>query len=70
MQHFVHYTPQQNGVAECKNRALKEMDTCMMEAKELCSKIWDESIKFVAYVHKIFPHIAWEEKTPFEACSD
>ena len=31
MQHSVPYTPQQNGVAECKNRALKEMARCMME---------------------------------------
>ena len=33
MQHSIPYTPQQNGVAERKNRSLKEMETCMMEAK-------------------------------------
>ena len=27
MQHFVPYTPQQNGVAERKNKDMKEMDT-------------------------------------------
>ena len=31
MQHYVPYTPQQNGVAERKNRALKEMEPWMME---------------------------------------
>ena len=31
MQHSVSYTPEQNGVVECKNRALKEMTTCMLE---------------------------------------
>ena len=35
IQHSIPYTPQQNGVAERKNRALKEMTTCMMEAKIL-----------------------------------
>ena len=33
MQHSIPYTPQQNGVAKRKNRSLKEMATCMMEAK-------------------------------------
>ena len=32
MQHYVPYTPQQNGVVERKNRALKEMATFMLEA--------------------------------------
>ena len=35
MQHSIPYTPQQNGVAERKNRSLKEMETSMMEAKTL-----------------------------------
>ena len=50
MQHYVPYTPQQNGVAECKNRALKEMATCMMEEKDLKTKLWDEAINCAAYV--------------------
>ena len=69
MQHYVPYTPQQNRVAEHKNRALKEMDTCIMEAKYLYPNIWDESINCVAYFQKIVPHKALEEKTPFEAWS-
>ena len=32
MQHSTPYTQQQNGVAERKNRSLKEMATCMIEA--------------------------------------
>ena len=50
------YTPQQNGVLERKNRVLKEMATCMMEAKELSPNIWDEAINFVAYVYNIVTH--------------
>ena len=39
MKHSIPYTPQQNGVAERKNRSLKEMATCMMEAKTLPPKL-------------------------------
>ena len=67
MQHLVHYTPQQNGVAESKNRALKEMVTCMLEAKYLSPKLCDEAINCAEYVRNIFPRKALEEKTPFEA---
>ena len=50
LQHFVPYTPQQNDVAERKNRALKVMATCMLETKDLSPKIWDEAINCVEYV--------------------
>ena len=40
MQHSIPYTPQQNGVAKRKNRSLKQMATCMMEAKTLPPKFW------------------------------
>ena len=33
MEHSVPYTPQQNGVAERKNRSLKEMETCLLHGK-------------------------------------
>ena len=35
IQHSTPYTPQQNGVAERKNRSLKEMATYMIEARDL-----------------------------------
>ena len=41
MQHSIPYTPQQNGVAERKNRSLKEMATCMIEARYLIPNLWD-----------------------------
>ena len=44
MHHSIPYTPQQNGVAERKNRSLKEMETYMMEAKNLPPKFWVEAI--------------------------
>ena len=53
MQHSIPYTPQQNGVAERKNRSLKEMATCMMEAKTLPPKFWDEAINYEVYIFRI-----------------
>ena len=49
MQHSTSYTPQQNGVAERKNRSLKEMATCMIEASDINSKLWDEAISCSAH---------------------
>ena len=40
IQHLVPYTPQQNSVAERKNRSLKEMTTCMLESKKLAANLW------------------------------
>ena len=70
MQHYVPYTPQHNGVAERKNRSLKEMATCMMEEKDLDNKLWYEAINCIAYVQNIATEKSLEGKTPFEAWSD
>ena len=44
MQHIVPYTPQQNGVAERKNRTLKEMANFMLQSKGLRLNFWAEAI--------------------------
>ena len=49
-QHSIPYTPQQNGVSERKNRSLKEMATCMMEAKTLPPKFWAKAINYASYI--------------------
>ena len=67
MYHSVPYTPQQNGVVERKNRALKEMATCMIEAKDLSPKLWDEGINCVAYIQNRSLHKSVCGKTPYEA---
>ena len=50
------YTPQQNGVAERKNRALKEMETCMFEENDFNPNLWAKSINYDEYVQNIAPH--------------
>ena len=50
MQHSIPYTPQQNGVGERKNKSLKEMATCMIEAKTLLPKFWVEAMKYASYI--------------------
>ena len=67
MQHSVPYTPHQNGVAERKSRALKEMATCMINAKELSPKLWSESIKCTAYIQNGPIHLSMSGKTPYES---
>ena len=56
-----------NGVAERKNRALKEMATCMIEEKDRSPKIWDEAINCATYVKNKELHKSIKGKTPYEA---
>ena len=49
-QHTVPYTPQQNGVAERKNRTLKEMANCMIQSKGLSLQYWAEAINCANYI--------------------
>ena len=69
MQHYIPYTPQQNGVAERKNRTVKEMETCMMEAKTLPPKFWAEAINCASYIENRVPHKQLDGMTPFKARS-
>ena len=67
MQHSTPYTPQQNGVAERKNRSLKEMATCMIEARDLSPRIWDEAISFSTHIQNRSFHKSVKGNTPYEA---
>ena len=67
VQHSIPYTPQQNGVAERKNRSLKEMTTCMLESKKLAANLWAEAMHAAAYIQNRVPHSSVKGKTPFEA---
>jgi transposase InsO family protein len=50
LQHTIPYTPQQNGLAERKNRTLKEMANCMLKARALPPKLWVEDINYASYI--------------------
>ncbi|MCO5587852.1 hypothetical protein L7F22_041804 [Adiantum nelumboides] len=68
------YTPQQNGVAERKNRSLMEMVRCMLKAKSLPHKLWMEAVACAAHVlmnrcptcalKPITPYESWYDKKP------
>jgi hypothetical protein len=69
LQHTVPYTPQQNGVAERKNRSLKEMASCMLHAKSLPQRLWAEALNYATYIQNRSPHRSVKDKTPYEAWS-
>ena len=66
MEHSTLYTPQQNGVAERKNISMKEMETCILQAKNLPPSLWFEVVNCASYIHNRVPCklVVWE--TPFE----
>ena len=59
------YTPEQNGVAERKNRTLKEMMNAMLISSGLPQNMWGEAILSANYVLNKLPHKK-REKTPYE----
>ena len=69
LQHTVPYTPQQNGVAEWKNRSLKEMTSCMLHAKSLQQRLWAKALNCETDIQNISPHRSIKDKTPYEAWS-
>jgi hypothetical protein len=67
MKHIVPYTPQENGVAERKNRTLKEMANCMIQSKGLSLLYWAEGINCANYIVNRTPTKALKNITPEEA---
>ncbi|MCO5583421.1 hypothetical protein L7F22_037332 [Adiantum nelumboides] len=65
------YTPQQNGVAEWKNRTLMEMARCMLKATSLPYKLWMEADAYAAHVlRNRCPTRALKTITPYESWYD
>ncbi|GAA0154574.1 hypothetical protein LIER_12516 [Lithospermum erythrorhizon] len=63
------YTPQQNGVAERKNRTLMNMVRAMITAKQMPKKFWPEAVLWSCYVLNRCPTSSVEGMTPQEAWS-
>ena len=66
MEHSVPYTPHENGVDERKNRSLKEMETCLLKAKNLPPSLQVEVVNFASYIQNRVPHKSVIGATPFK----
>ncbi|KAG9440556.1 hypothetical protein H6P81_020721 [Aristolochia fimbriata] len=61
------YTPQQNGVAERKNRTIMEMVRCMLKGKHVPHSFWAEAIACAVYVLNRCPTNGLKNMTAYEA---
>lgn len=62
-------TPQQNGVAERKNRTIMNMVRSMLSEKKLPKTFWPEAVNWTVHVLNRSPTLAVKNKTPEEAWS-
>eukprot|EP00253_Pinus_taeda_P032251 PITA_32251 len=65
-QYTVPHTPQQNGVAERKNRTLVECARSMLQGKGMSNSFWAEAINTAVYLKNRSPTRYLGFKTPFE----
>ena len=63
----VRHTPQQNGVAERKNKTIVEMARSMLQHKNLPKNLWAEAISTTVYILNRSPTKAVLNMTPYEA---
>ncbi|GKC26312.1 integrase [Tanacetum coccineum] len=61
------YTPEQNGIAERKNRTIVEMARSMLKTKNLEDEFWAEAVATAVYLINISPTKAVWNVTPYEA---
>ena len=62
-------SPQQNGVAERKNRTIVEMARIMLKGKELPNSLWVETVHTIVYILSRSPTKSVRNRTPYEAWS-
>ncbi|GAA0170740.1 hypothetical protein LIER_24938 [Lithospermum erythrorhizon] len=61
------YTPQQNGVAERRNRTIMNMVRSLLSAKKMSKSMWPEPVLWTVYVLNRCPTLTVKDKTPHEA---
>ena len=61
------HTPQQNGVAERKNRTIMNMVRSMLSEKEMPREFWPEACNWAIYVLNRSPTLAVKDITPEQA---
>lgn len=54
-QFTANYSPQQNGVNECKNRTLVEAACCMLTQAQFPKIFWDEAFSTTTYLQNRSP---------------
>lgn len=60
------YTPQQNGVAERKNRSVLNMTRCMMMGMNVPQRFWPEAVQYSVYILNRSPTSILGNITPTE----
>ena len=60
------YNPQENGVAERKNRTIMEEARAMLHDQDLSIHLWAKATRTVVYVQNLTLHRVLENKTPEE----
>ena len=63
------YTPQQNGVAERKNRTILNMVRSMLKSKRMLKEFWAKVVQCAIYVQNQYPHAKLDDQTPLGAWS-
>jgi hypothetical protein len=63
------YTPQQNGVAKCKNRTIMNMVRCLLTEKQMPKVFWPETVRWTVHVLNRSPITMIKGKTPEECWS-
>ena len=63
------YTPEQNGVAERKNRTIVEAARAMLCDQGLPKFLWGEAVNTAVYIQNRCPHSDLDSKTPEEVFS-
>ena len=63
------FTPQQNGVAEMKNRTIMNMVRSMLSEKKIPRTFWPEAVNWTVHVLNRSPTFAVKNQTPEEAWS-
>ena len=63
------YTPQQNGIAERKNRSLMNMVRCMLFGMQVPHRFWPEAAQYAVHILNRCPTMILGEVTPSEKWS-
>jgi hypothetical protein len=66
---IVPQNPQENGVAERKNRSIEETVKSLLNDQGLSMFLWGEATMTTIYVKNIIPHHILKDMTPEEAFS-